>query len=135
MAIKSITRTQNNRFSYLENKTVHGAYGEKFSSNLTAVFPIPSNDPKVGYYVYLFRGDKYCFRAIRPPKEISDEEYCPEWRDNLELFGCHPSSTPQSDTSSPIITIMVIVVIVIVVLVVFIAFVVYLIMRGQDQTA
>ena len=60
---------------------LHGAFGEKFPSNLTAAFPIPSNNPKVEYYVYLFRKDKYCFRPIYP-RELTSDEFCPEWRDN-----------------------------------------------------
>ena len=84
----------------VDNYYLHGALGEKFPSNLTAAFSIPSNDSKVPYFVYLFREDKYCFRSIKP-EQTSDEEFCPEWRNNSELFGCLPSTIETPTTTTP----------------------------------
>ena len=126
------TNTSEKLVEYNSRK-LDGGRGEKFPSNLTAALPIKSKNPKDGYFLHLFREDKYCFRPIYPPNDTSDVEYCPKWRDNSELFGCLTTSTPgtpESDPSSPII--MGIFAIVIVVLVVLIAFMVYFIIRGKE---
>ena len=94
------TNTSIHNFFTYESDKIHGGRREKFPSNLTTAFPIPSKDPKVAYYLYLFRGDKYCFRPIYPPNGTSDKEYCPEWRHNSQLFGCLPPTFGPT-TASP----------------------------------
>ena len=70
----------------------NGTNFETFPSDLTAAVAFPSNDSKVPYFVYLFRGDKYCYRPIN---NVTAEDGCPEWRENRELFGClRPTTQP-----------------------------------------
>ena len=62
-----------------------GQFDENFPSGVTAALPLPSIDPDVDYYVYLFKGEQYCFR---PNSNVTAEDGCPEWRNNSQLFGC-----------------------------------------------
>jgi hypothetical protein len=72
-----------------------GKYGEKFPQDVTATFSWPSEDSNIGYYVYLFKGDEYCFRSW---KSKSGKD-CDEWKKNKLLF-CPKDKTTTEPTGS-----------------------------------
>ena len=74
--------------------TDFGAFGEKFPSDIKAAMAFKSNNPKVKYYVYLFKREEYCYRPI------TGVDGCPEWRKNSELFGCSTASAGKSDSNA-----------------------------------
>ena len=61
-----------------------GKNGENFPDGITAALSWPALTAEDGYYVFLFKGDKYCRRK----EKLSSGQDCDEWRDNKELFGC-----------------------------------------------
>ena len=69
-----------------------GKNGENFPEGVDASFTWPTLNEGDGYFVYLFKGDKYCRRK----EKLESGKDCDQWRDNKQLFGCNAAAEPQS---------------------------------------
>lgn len=72
---------------------IGGQYGENFPAEITSAFSWPSEDPKVRYYVFLFRKEEFCFR----PYLLKSGKDCDEWKSNKLLF-CPKDKTTNRPT-------------------------------------
>lgn len=75
----------------IEESPEHGLKGyeggknkENFPTGVNASFSWTPRISDEGYYVFFFRGDKYCRRK----EVLASGQECDEWRENRELFGC-----------------------------------------------